>query len=126
VLHKPGRLTDEEFEHIKIHPVVGKEILEPIGDFKEMLDLVYYHHERIDGRGYPEGLKGEDIPLLAQIVAVADTYDAMTSDRPYRDGMHPERALAIMSEVAGTQLNADFVALLTRRIRAQISEPASA
>lgn len=126
VLHKPGRLTDEEFEHIKIHPVVGKEILEPIGDFKEMLDLVYYHHERIDGRGYPEGLKGQDIPLLAQIVAVADTYDAMTSDRPYRDGMHPERALAIMSEVAGTQLNADFVALLTRRIRAQIAEPASA
>ena len=126
VLNKPGRLTDDEFEHIKIHPVVGKEILEPIDDFKEMLDLVYYHHERIDGRGYPEGLKGDAIPVLAQIVAVADTYDAMTSDRPYRDGMPPERALAIMKEVAGTQLNSDFVALLTRRIRAKIAEPASA
>lgn len=122
VLHKPGRLTDDEFEHIKIHPVVGKEILEPIEDFQEMLDLVYYHHERIDGRGYPEGLKGDAIPMLAQIVAVADTYDAMTSDRPYRDGMHPERALAIMKEVSGTQLNGDLVAILTRRVRAELAE----
>jgi putative nucleotidyltransferase with HDIG domain len=122
VLNKPGRLTDEEFEHIKIHPVVGREILEPIEDFKEMLDLVYYHHERIDGRGYPEGLKGDHIPVLAQIVAVADTYDAMTSDRPYRQGMHPERALAIMKEVSGSQLNPDLVAIFTRRIRTQLSE----
>ena len=130
VLDKPGRLTDEEFEHIKIHPVVGREILEPIEDFKEMLDLVYYHHERIDGRGYPEGLKGEAIPMLAQIVAVADTYDAMTSDRPYRQGMATERALAIMKEVSGTQLNAEFVAILSRRVRAHeaahAAHPASA
>jgi putative two-component system response regulator len=118
VLHKPSHLTEEEFEHIKIHPVVGREILEPIDDFKDMLDLVYYHHERIDGKGYPEGLKGDRIPLMAQIVAVADTYDAMTSDRPYRRGMPSERALLIMNEVAGTQLNAEFVAILTRRIRA--------
>lgn len=118
VLHKPGRLTDDEYEHIKMHPVVGREILEPIEDFKEMLDLVYYHHERIDGRGYPEGLAGDEIPLLAQIVAVADTYDAMTSDRPYRSGMPPEKAFAIMNEVSGTQLNAELVTLLARRIRA--------
>lgn len=119
VLHKPSHLTEEEFEHIKIHPVVGREILEPIEDFKDMLDLVYYHHERIDGKGYPEGLKGDMIPVLAQIVAVADTYDAMTSDRPYRRGMPSERALMIMNEVAGTQLNAEFVEILARRIRAR-------
>ena len=118
VLHKPGHLTEEEFEHIKIHPVVGREILEPLEDFKDMLDLVYYHHERIDGKGYPEGLSGDRIPLMAQIVAVADTYDAMTSDRPYRRGMPPERALLIMGEVAGTQLNARFVEILARHVRA--------
>jgi putative nucleotidyltransferase with HDIG domain len=119
VLHKPSHLTEEEFEHIKIHPVVGREILEPIEDFRDMLDLVYYHHERIDGKGYPEGLRGEQIPLMAQIVAVADTYDAMTSDRPYRRGMPSERALLIMKEVAGTQLNAEFVEILARKVRAQ-------
>jgi putative nucleotidyltransferase with HDIG domain len=118
VLHKPGRLTEDEFEHIKIHPVVGREILEPIEDFKPMLEMVYHHHERIDGRGYPEGLAGDKIPVMAQIVAVADTYDAMTSDRPYRKGMHREKALAIMAEVAGTQLNSEFVAIFARRIRA--------
>lgn len=119
VLHKPSHLTEEEFEHIKIHPVVGREILEPIEDFRDMLDLVYYHHERIDGKGYPEGLRGDQIPLMAQIVAVADTYDAMTSDRPYRRGMPSERALLIMKEVAGTQLNAEFVDILARKVRAQ-------
>lgn len=116
VLHKPGRLSEEEFEHIKIHPTVGREILEPVNDFDTMLDVVYYHHERIDGRGYPEGLKGNKIPVLAQIVAVADTYDAMTSDRPYRRGMAPHKAFTVMGEVAGTQLNAEFVDLLSQRI----------
>ena len=121
VLHKPGRLTQEEYEHIKSHPVVGREILEPIEDFKPMLDIVYYHHERIDGKGYPEGLAGDRIPLFAQIGAVADTYDAMTSDRPYRLGMHPERALAIMAQIAGTQLNAEFVDILSRHVRARLA-----
>jgi HD-GYP domain-containing protein (c-di-GMP phosphodiesterase class II) len=123
VLHKPGRLSDEEFEHIKIHPSVGREILEPIEDFKTMLDVVYYHHERIDGRGYPEGLKGNKIPELAQIVAVADTYDAMTSDRPYRRGMEPHKAFAVMGEVAGSQLNAEFVSLLSQRILPRVEAP---
>ncbi|HEY9724654.1 MAG TPA: HD domain-containing phosphohydrolase [Oscillatoriaceae cyanobacterium] len=118
VLHKPGRLTADEYEHIKMHPVVGREILEPIDDFGPMLEMVYHHHERIDGQGYPEGLAGDRIPVMAQIVAVADTYDAMTSDRPYRQGMHREKALAIMTQVAGTQLNAEFVAIFARRIRA--------
>lgn len=117
VLHKPGRLTDEEYEHIKIHPVVGREILEPVADFQELLDLVYLHHERIDGQGYPEGRRGSDIPLLAQIVAVADTFDAMTSDRPYRKGMPTDQALAILEAVAGTQLNPDLVGILTTKVR---------
>ncbi|MEB3223723.1 MAG: HD domain-containing phosphohydrolase [Candidatus Sericytochromatia bacterium] len=116
VLHKEGRLSDEEFEHIKIHPTVGREILEPIADFKAVLDVVYHHHERIDGRGYPENLNGKRIPDFAQIVAVADTYDAMTSDRSYRPGMAPQRAIQVMRDVSGTQLNAEFVERLARRV----------
>ena len=119
VLHKPGRLSDEEFEHIKIHPTVGREILEPIGDFQSVLDVVYHHHERVDGRGYPENLKGDHIPAFAQIVAVADTFDAMTSDRSYRPGMAPQRAIQVMREVGGTQLNAEFVDRLARKVLTQ-------
>ncbi|MEB3285842.1 MAG: HD domain-containing phosphohydrolase [Candidatus Sericytochromatia bacterium] len=122
VLHKPGRLNDDEFEHIKIHPVVGREILEPLDDFKMMLDIVYHHHERIDGRGYPENLKGDKIPYMAQIVAVADTYDAMTSDRPYRQGMAPERAIRVMREVSGVQLNGEFV----ERLASHVLQPPAA
>jgi putative nucleotidyltransferase with HDIG domain len=118
VLHKPGRLSDEEFEHIKIHPTVGREILEPIADFTAVLDVVYHHHERMDGKGYPENLKGRRIPDFAQIVAVADTYDAMTSDRSYRPGMAPQRAIQVMREVGGTQLNAEFVERLAVRVLA--------
>ncbi|MEB3328708.1 MAG: HD domain-containing phosphohydrolase [Candidatus Sericytochromatia bacterium] len=120
VLHKPGRLSDEEFEHIKIHPTVGREILEPIADFQAVLDVVYHHHERIDGKGYPENLKASRIPPFAQIVAVADTYDAMTSDRSYRPGMAPQRAIQVMREVSGTQLNAEFVERLARRVLAPV------
>ncbi|MEB3197642.1 MAG: HD domain-containing phosphohydrolase [Candidatus Sericytochromatia bacterium] len=123
ILHKPGRLSDEEFEHIKIHPSVGREILEPVDDFNAMLDVVYSHHERVDGRGYPEGLKGDRIPVLAQITAVADTYDAMTSDRSYRPGMPPERAIRVMREVSGSQLNGEFVERLARHV---LTPPAAA
>jgi putative nucleotidyltransferase with HDIG domain len=112
LLRKTSRLTSEEFEHIKQHPVIGREILEPFEDFKPMLDMVYYHHERIDGRGYPEGLKGDQIPFYAQIVAVADTYDAMTSDRSYRKGMQPSQALMILKEVGGSQLNPELISHL--------------
>lgn len=123
VLHKPGRLDEAEFEHIKIHPTVGREILEPLDDFNTMLDIVYHHHERIDGKGYPENLKGDQIPFMAQIVAVADTYDAMTSDRPYRQGMAPERAIRVMREVSGVQLNGEFVERLAANV---LTPPAAA
>ncbi|GEM_PF-6616880 len=117
VLNKGGVLTDDEFEHIKMHPVIAREILEPVAEFAPVLEVVYHHHERIDGRGYPSGLKGDEIPLLAQIVAVADTFDAMTSDRPYRAGMPAMKALRLMEEVSGTQLNGELVRILAEHVR---------
>lgn len=102
-LRKPGKLTDEEFEEIKKHPDEGWAILHDIEQLRDILPGVLYHHERIDGRGYPDGLKGLDIPLDGRILAVADAYDAMTSDRPYRKGMPVEKAEAILKEGSGSQ-----------------------
>jgi len=109
VLNKPGSLDDEEFRIIKGHPEKGYNILEPLEQISESLPGVLHHHERYDGRGYPHGLKGEDIPFLARIIAVADTFDAITSNRAYRSSKSPEEALAIMDQVAGTQLTPDLV-----------------
>ncbi|WP_037285422.1 HD domain-containing phosphohydrolase [Saccharibacillus sacchari] len=106
VLLKDGRLTDEEFEQIKKHPALGEEILkqiEPVEMMAPLLPGVRSHHERYDGRGYPDGLAGTDIPKLGRIIAVADAFDAMTSDRPYRSGMPLEKAISIISEGKGTQ-----------------------
>jgi len=91
-LNKPGSLTDEEYHYIKSHPEIGERILTPIVEDKEILDIVRHHHERYDGLGYPDRLEAEQIPLGARIVAVADTYDAMTSDRSYRKAMSNEDA----------------------------------
>ena len=87
------------------HPVKGVEILKPLAEFKESMKGVKYHHERYDGTGYPEGLKGEEIPIVAAIIAVADTFDAMTSDRPYRKGMSKEVAINELKKNAGVQFN---------------------
>lgn len=103
ILLKPGRLSDEEFESIKRHPVIGATILKPIQSFDDIIKVVRHHHERFDGKGYPEGLKGEAIPFRARMVAVADTYNALTSDRPYRKGMETGKALNIIREASGTQ-----------------------
>lgn len=103
VLRKPAALTDEEFEEIKKHPVVGEQILAPSAHFEDILPAVRHHHERIDGKGYPDGLRDEEIPLAARIIAVADAYNAMTSDRPYRDAMQPELALKILVQNQGMQ-----------------------
>src|SRR5215204_5560157 len=83
ILQKPGRLTDEEYEVIKRHPVLGAEMLAPIEELALAAPVVRHHHERFDGRGYPDGLRGEDIPLAARVVSVADAFDSMISDRPY-------------------------------------------
>jgi putative two-component system response regulator len=109
VLLKPGKLTDEEFAIIKKHPVIGAEILRPVPSLAPIIPIVLYHHERFDGKGYPEGLQGSSIPLWARITAVGDTYHALTSDRPYRAGMPKDKALAIIQQVSGSQLCPDCV-----------------
>jgi len=105
ILNKPARLNDEEFNVIKGHPKKGHKILEPIEQLASCLPSILHHHERYDGKGYPQGLKGEEIPFLARIIAVADTFDAITSNRAYRSATAAEKALAIVDEVAGTQLD---------------------
>jgi HD-GYP domain-containing protein (c-di-GMP phosphodiesterase class II) len=117
VLNKPGRLTAEEYEHIKIHPTVGYNILKQINDLEPLLPIVLSHHERIDGKGYPQSIPGVDIPLNARIAAIADTFDALTSNRPYRDGMPLEKAIAILESVKGSQLDADLVDIFITKVR---------
>lgn len=110
VLKKPGKLNDEEWEIMKQHPVIGAEkVLEPNEALRDLIPIVKYHHERLDGKGYPEHLKGNEIPLAARIVSVADAYHALVSDRPYRKGMPIEKACAILKEGSGTQWDPDLV-----------------
>ncbi len=116
VLRKPGKLTEQEFELIKRHPVIGHDILKNIGPFESLLPGVLHHHESWDGTGYPHGLAGEDIPRMAQIIAVADAYDAMTSDRPYRKGMPIKTVQQIFREGAGVQWAPDIAMLLVKQL----------
>ena len=110
VLKKEGPLSDEEWVIMKQHPTIGAEkVLMPNASLRDLIPIVKYHHERIDGKGYPEGLSNGDIPLAAKIVAIADTYHALTSDRPYRKGMSIEKAVSILEEGAGSQWDADLV-----------------
>lgn len=109
VLNKPGKLTANEFELIKKHPLKGKTILEPIRQLAPALPAVAYHHERYNGKGYPEGLKGEQIPMAARIIAVADTFDAITSSRSYHKPKSPQEAMLVLEQVAGTQLDPRLV-----------------
>jgi response regulator RpfG family c-di-GMP phosphodiesterase len=104
ILLKPGPLSDGEWDILKQHPRIGAEILAPIQSLADIIPALSGHHERFDGKGYPDGLKGDQIPLLARMVAVADTYDALTSDRPYRKGFSNDDALKIIEDVKGTQL----------------------
>lgn len=105
ILLKEGKLTDEEYAKIKEHPLIGVKILQNASLFQDFIDIVKYHHERFDGKGYPEGLSGEDIPLLARITAVADTYDAMTSKRSYRDALPLEVVRMEIEKCSGTQFD---------------------
>ena len=109
VLTKPSRLTDEEFEKIRLHPEIGHRILKDIPQLADVLPGVLHHHERFDGKGYPHGLAGQDIPLIARIMAIADTFDAMSSTRAYRPAMPRERVLAEFQRCAGTQFDPEIV-----------------
>lgn len=109
VLRKKDKLTDEDWKHIRRHPVLGAEIVSPIAQLKELISNIRHHHERYDGKGYPDKLKGENIPLISRILAVADTFDALTSERPYRNGLADKAAVEEMEVVKGTQLDATCV-----------------
>jgi HD-GYP domain-containing protein (c-di-GMP phosphodiesterase class II) len=109
VLRKPGKLTEAEFEHIKQHPELGYRILADLEQLADVLPAVLHHHEQWDGRGYPFKLQGDQTPLIARILAVADAYDAMTSDRPYRPGMSVEKVDEIFKKGAAQQWDPEVI-----------------
>ncbi len=110
VLHKPGELDDEEYEKMKLHPVHGAEIISNIesANVPEITTAVRHHHERWDGSGYPDGLNGEQSPLIARLLGLADAFDAMTSDRPYRKGFAMDRAVGVVRDCSGTQFDPEL------------------
>jgi len=112
ILKKPGALTPEEFEIMKTHTTKGANILRPVPQLREMLPGIELHHEALNGRGYPYGLKGDDIPLLARVIAVADTFDALTTNRPYQQAHDPVEALRIIDNLSGKRLDPRAVTAL--------------
>jgi len=118
ILDKPGKLTDEEFALIRMHPARGEEILRPISQFTNLLPIIRHHHERLDGKGYPDRLKNDEIPFPAKIISIADSYDSMTSDRPYRHAPPREYAISELKRCSGTQFDPQaveaFLAVLGR------------
>jgi HD-GYP domain-containing protein (c-di-GMP phosphodiesterase class II) len=119
VLRKAGKLSSDEFEHVKLHTVKGAQILETMPDLVNLIPILRSHHERWDGQGYPDGLAGGSIPPLARVVAVTDAFDAMTSDRPYREAMSVDRAFEELDSQAGKHFDPDFVEAF-RRVRPHI------
>jgi HD-GYP domain-containing protein (c-di-GMP phosphodiesterase class II) len=118
VLKKPGKLTTEEFDLMKQHPLKGANIMRPVAQLKEMLPGIELHHEHMDGRGYPHGLRGDGIPMMARIIAAVDTLDAMTTNRPYQSAMDLEFAMNKIRELAGTKFDPVVVDALDRSVRA--------
>lgn len=111
ILNKPGTLTREEFNEVEKHPEVGTQILSPIPDFQKLLPAILHHHERFDGRGYPGRIAGTEIPLASRIMAVADTYDAMTSTRAYRPSLSEDVSTAEILRCSGTQFDPEIVSV---------------
>jgi diguanylate cyclase (GGDEF)-like protein/putative nucleotidyltransferase with HDIG domain len=116
ILNKPGKLTEAEFAKMKIHPTVGGDILRRVNFPYPVEDIVRYHHEKWDGSGYPKGLKGESIPLIARIISVVDFYDATRCDRPYRKGMKREESLALLRSMVGSAFDPKVVETFTRNV----------
>ena len=117
VLKKEGKLTAREWEQIKEHPTTAAEVLSQFDAHKDIADIIRHHQEHYDGTGYPYGISGEDIPELSRMLAVADTYHALTSDRPYREAKSPFETLITLRKVAGTQLDPKYVEVMAQVLK---------
>ena len=121
VINKPGRLMDMEYEIVKQHPVLGAEILKNIKDVPKLAAVVRSHHERFDGKGYPDGLAGEDIPAEARIIAVAESYDAMTGESRYRTPLSKAEARAEIEKCSGSQFDPVFAGIMLQMIDEELA-----
>lgn len=119
ILNKPGKLTAEEWEVMKTHPEIGYRIAMSTPELSAIAPYILHHHERYDGKGYPEGLKGKEIPLLSRILAVVDAYDAMTEDRPYRKAMSKDEAILEIKKNSGTQIDPNIAEIFINIITQQ-------
>jgi HD-GYP domain-containing protein (c-di-GMP phosphodiesterase class II) len=118
ILKKGGVLTDDEYEVMKLHPVIGAQIMSRIEQLKEMLPAIRWHHEAWNGKGYPDGLRGEQIPLMARIVGIADSFDAITTNRPYQRAFEPDFAVKTITRLAGARFDAKIVTAFLRAFEA--------
>ena len=114
VVNKEGPLTPDEFEHVKQHVIIGAQILAPLVHLGHIVAMVKSHHERFDGSGYPDGLRGEEVPLGGRVIAAAEVYDALTTARPYQEKMTPEQAVERMADLSGTVLDPKVYDALVR------------
>ena len=121
ILNKPGPLAEEEFNRMKEHSVLGEKICNPLKSMSCIVNIIRHHHERFDGNGYPDGLKGEEIPIGARIMAIVDSFDAMILDRPYRKKMAREKAIEILKEEAGKQWDPKLVEIFIKKIDTMVS-----
>ncbi len=126
ILQKPGKLTSDEFEVMKTHTTLGAGILAPIRQMKRIIPGLRWHHERWKGGGYPDGLEGEAIPLMARIIAVADAFDAMTTHRPYQQAMTFDQALDRLNQLKGSAFDGRIVEAFNRAYRAGLIHKAAA
>ncbi|MDO9508340.1 MAG: HD domain-containing phosphohydrolase [Thermovirgaceae bacterium] len=122
ILFKPGKLTDEEWCIMREHPTYAFELISPIAYLRPALDIPYCHHEKWDGSGYPRGLKGEQIPLAARLFAIVDVWDALLSDRPYRQGWPEEKVLEHIRALAGTHFKPEDVDMFLRMVSEETEE----